>query len=343
MVHPCSVEGCRNKAKDGIFRFPRDAGLRLQWIESLRLDPASVNDQTRVCGAHFGEDDFLRDLKGELLGIPSKRKTLNPEAVPTVEKQNAGTPSVRGYKAAGRSSKTPYSNTFAAAALTTGRKPKRFSNTATPHTKKFMREKEEILQRLKQEAAMNVMRDKLSGASSFEMLEDEDAEEPLEVKPGPSRGNMHGFHPNQCVILQPMDREGDVPVIIPGDPKHIQKTLLKDKKVQQFIETQVAENRDAVAATEASAIVLNTFSKQTDLDKKCRVEKVPISDKQRQYLEEAKVKLPLPPELAHLDDSELDERDIDEKIRNAEILIREEPADQSETEHHSEFRHSIFD
>ena len=80
-----------------------------------------------------------------------------------------------------------------------------------------------------------------------------------------------------------------------------------------------------------------------DLDKKCRVEKVPISDKQKRYLEEAKVKLPLPPELAHLDDSELDETDIDEKIRNAEILIKEEPADQSESAHHSEFRHSIFD
>ena len=114
---------------------------------------------------------------------------------------------------------------------------------------------------------MNVMRDKLSGASNFEMLEDEDADDPVEVKPGPSRipstSLAGGFHPNQCVILQPMDRDGDVPVIIPGDPKHIQKTLLKDKKVQQFIETQVAENRDAVAATDASAIVLNTFSKQT--------------------------------------------------------------------------------
>ena len=110
---------------------------------------------------------------------------------------------------------------------------------------------------------MNVMREKMSGATNFEMLlEDEDAEEPLEVKPGSSR-LADSFHPNQCVILQPIGQEDDVPVIIPGDPKHIQKTLLKDKKVQQFIEMQVAENRDAVAASEASAIVLNTFSKQT--------------------------------------------------------------------------------
>ena len=60
-----------------------------------------------------------------------------------------------------------------------------------------------------------------------------------------------------------MDSEGsgnsDVPVIIPGDPKHIQKTLLKDPKVQEFIQNQVAENRDAVQANDASAIVLNTF------------------------------------------------------------------------------------
>ena len=32
--------------------------LLFQWIESLNLDPATVNDTTRVCGAHFCEDDF---------------------------------------------------------------------------------------------------------------------------------------------------------------------------------------------------------------------------------------------------------------------------------------------
>ena len=30
MVHPCIVEGCKNKARDGIFRFPRDPVLRMQ-------------------------------------------------------------------------------------------------------------------------------------------------------------------------------------------------------------------------------------------------------------------------------------------------------------------------
>jgi len=358
MVHPCSVEGCRNKTKDGIFRFPRDAGLRLQWIESLNLDPATVNDTTRVCGAHFCEDDFQRDLKGELLGVPSKRKILTPEAVPTVEKHNAVEEinlRNKSYKNANGDYKipkswgSPYASTFASASMVTGKKPtqrRKKTTTVAPTsaTKKFVRDKEKILKRIKEEAAMNVMRDKMSGATNFEMLlEDEDAEEPLEVKPGssriPSAQLADSFHPNQCVILQPIGQEDDVPVIIPGDPKHIQKTLLKDKKVQQFIEMQVAENRDAVAASEASAIVLNTFSKQTDLNRPCRVQKVPISGLQKQCLEETKAKLPLPPELSHLDQSsEIDETDIE----SAEILIKKGPIDPS-VPAETEFRHSIFD
>ena len=33
MVHPCIVSGCKNKAKDGIYRFPRDLELRRKWLE----------------------------------------------------------------------------------------------------------------------------------------------------------------------------------------------------------------------------------------------------------------------------------------------------------------------
>ena len=32
----------------------------------------------RICGLHFKLEDFKRDLKGELLGVPSKRKVLLP-------------------------------------------------------------------------------------------------------------------------------------------------------------------------------------------------------------------------------------------------------------------------
>ena len=32
----------------------------------------------RICGLHFKPTDFKRDLKGELLGVPSKRKVLLP-------------------------------------------------------------------------------------------------------------------------------------------------------------------------------------------------------------------------------------------------------------------------
>ena len=64
---------------------------------------------------------------------------------------------------------------------------------------------------------------------------------------------------------------------------------------------------------------------------------MPISGLQKQCLEETKAKLPLPPELSHLDQSsEMDETDIE----SAELFIKKEPIDPSAE---TEFRHSIFD
>ena len=66
---------------------------------------------------------------------------------------------------------------------------------------------------------------------------------------------------------------------------------------------------------------------------------MPISGLQKQCLEETKAKLPLPPELSHLDrSSEMDETDIE----SAEIFIKKEPIDPSD-QAETEFRHSIFD
>ena len=89
------------------------------------------------------------------MGIPTKRKTLTPEAVPTVEKHNTaeavrnkGYKNVKGYKIP-TSWGSPYGSTFASASMVTGKKPiqrRKFTNTVAPETKKFMREKEEILQ-----------------------------------------------------------------------------------------------------------------------------------------------------------------------------------------------------
>ena len=64
---------------------------------------------------------------------------------------------------------------------------------------------------------------------------------------------------------------------------------------------------------------------------------MPISGLQKQCLEETKAKLPLPPELSHLDQSsEIDETDIE----SAEILVKREPIEALDQ---AEFRHSIFD
>jgi len=329
MVHPCIVEGCKNKARDGIFRFPRDPVLRMQWIQSLDLNLTEpLSDTARVCGGHFKEEDFQRDLKGELLGIPTRRKTLTDDAVPTREKLSWPIPrnvNDRRYLPTGAGSVSKGKKALQRKGglicpeLPQGRMgvtglgiSRNFTAQTAPSTKKFQRQKEEILQRLKQEAAMNVMRDKLTAAAAeLEMVDEDgnpigpDPDDPPEAfdpqlpststagSTNSSTMHLPGFQPHQCVILQPVDSEGsgnsDVPVIIPGDPKHIQKTLLKDPKVQEFIQNQVAENRDAVQANDASAIVLNTFQSHSvfaDLEKPTKVRNVSITGEQKQYIEE---------------------------------------------------------
>ena len=64
---------------------------------------------------------------------------------------------------------------------------------------------------------------------------------------------------------------------------------------------------------------------------------MPICGIQKQFLEETKAKLPLPPELGHLNQSsEIDETDIE----SAEILVKREHIEALDQ---AQFRHSVFD
>ena len=69
---------------------------------------------------------------------------------------------------------------------------------------------------------------------------------------------------------------------------------------------------------------------------------MPICGIQKQFLEETKAKLPLPPELGHLSQSsEIDETDIE----SAEILVKREPneaLDQSKFHHFVRFHAFLY-
>ena len=115
-------------------------------------------------------------------------------------------------------------------------------------TKKFQKEKEEVLRKIKREAAMNILKEK--------MAQDAVSVTPLDP------ANVKTLPPTPCVVLQPVATEENtpkVPVIIAGNPEQ-SLSLLKDKKVRKFIENQVAENQEAASSNGATAIVLNTIS-----------------------------------------------------------------------------------
>lgn len=83
----CAVAGClsynRKTKGTGItyHQFPRDLQLQRLWASKCyRKDHINVANAT-VCSLHFKSDNYVRDLKAELLNIPA-RKILKPDAVP---------------------------------------------------------------------------------------------------------------------------------------------------------------------------------------------------------------------------------------------------------------------
>lgn len=89
----CKVLTCKNSQqktkgdpleKISYHRFPKDTNLRNEWIKRVCKDKAfSENAVYYVCSDHFTSDDFERDLRSELLKIPSRPK-LKPNAIPSL-------------------------------------------------------------------------------------------------------------------------------------------------------------------------------------------------------------------------------------------------------------------
>ncbi|XP_060519089.1 THAP domain-containing protein 1-like [Cylas formicarius] len=89
----CAVYGCNNSyhkkkrsGEDLVFhRFPKGIGMetvRKVWITCCNRDKIYNINSSYICSVHFTEDDYERDLKNELLGLPV-RKILKKTAVPT--------------------------------------------------------------------------------------------------------------------------------------------------------------------------------------------------------------------------------------------------------------------
>ncbi|CAB4067904.1 unnamed protein product [Lepeophtheirus salmonis] len=78
----CAVSTCRSPQEMSFHRLPREPRLRDLWMKACgRKTPVTAN--ARICGLHFRPQDFVRDLRSELLGCRHIRR-LQPYAIPTI-------------------------------------------------------------------------------------------------------------------------------------------------------------------------------------------------------------------------------------------------------------------
>ena len=86
MVKYCVAPGCHNtqKSKDIHFhRLPiKRPKLLKRWLHNMKLKDPSINENSRICSAHFLSNCYLKDFKSELMGL--KSSTRLKEAVPTI-------------------------------------------------------------------------------------------------------------------------------------------------------------------------------------------------------------------------------------------------------------------
>ncbi|GBN36193.1 hypothetical protein AVEN_241703-1 [Araneus ventricosus] len=64
-------------------RFPQNRALNKIWEERCKRKYEFNVKNAVICSEHFTEDDYERDLRNELLGLPLK-KLLKKDAVPTL-------------------------------------------------------------------------------------------------------------------------------------------------------------------------------------------------------------------------------------------------------------------
>jgi len=111
MPGTCAVASCKNTGRNeagknlSFHRFPKDDRLVKVWISRCcRKDPFNVNT-ARICSEHFENEQFVRDLRSELLGDAVKaRHILRDDAIP-IRKLPYKTSPVKSPGRSGRATK----------------------------------------------------------------------------------------------------------------------------------------------------------------------------------------------------------------------------------------------
>ena len=78
------VPSCIQSPESSLFSLPKEPRTQKRWLKALKINHQVNTNTFRVCELHFKKGDIERDLKGELMNIPSRKK-LNPYVVPSLD------------------------------------------------------------------------------------------------------------------------------------------------------------------------------------------------------------------------------------------------------------------
>ncbi len=87
MVYACCMYGCKNRRVKGsvlsFLKFPSNRELRAKWVHSTYRQGFKPTDSSRVCSAHFTEEDFKTTPTVKDKQV-RQRLRLVPDAVPSI-------------------------------------------------------------------------------------------------------------------------------------------------------------------------------------------------------------------------------------------------------------------
>ncbi len=76
-TNTCAIASCSSPNGISYHKFPKEPSLRKIWLEACKRKDKVNPDTATICAHHFKQENFVRDLKNELLNLPV-RITLKP-------------------------------------------------------------------------------------------------------------------------------------------------------------------------------------------------------------------------------------------------------------------------
>ena len=73
-ITTCTNNAGRTCRSISFHTFPRKGDIREQWFAASKRADDFNPDTSRICSEHFVAEDYIRDLKAELLGYTPKKK-----------------------------------------------------------------------------------------------------------------------------------------------------------------------------------------------------------------------------------------------------------------------------